>query len=1082
MTNFISGLFGKKSSPQAPATQLRVQSSIEGTPRPIGWGQNRLAPNLIYYNDFSAVQVQQQGASGGGKGSGVASGGGKFGGGQAQTNYFCTVICGLCEGPISAIGTAWASGSVTSIAGLNFSFFNGSYSQTAWSYVVAKHPGDARAYRGVAYLAAGPLALGSGPQIPSFNFEVAFGFFEPSGTTRDANPADIVNDFLTNVYYGLNFPASRVSGGDVYLIGDVYGIQNVYAGLNAFWAYSQAAGIWMSPVLTSQKAGNAFVDDVLYGVAAEAVWSGGTLNIVPYYDAAVSGNGASYVPNLSPIYDLTDDDFQPGSNNSHNSPVIVTRKAVSDIYNNVKITYISRAPGPPLFISPTYSPAVVEVQDDASIQTYGLRARGGKQLDLFCYGPSAQQCATLQLGREQDRAHYQFSLPTKYVLLDPMDLVTLTDAALGLSRQLVRIKEITENEDFTLTVTAEDMLLGAASPPLYGAQANSGFVVNTNADPGLTLTPFFMEPTDAFAGGLEVMMAVAPVTLSTWGGCNVYVSYDGVNYLYLGQQQGPSRMGVTTAPFPSVAQATTPPTIDDVNILSVDMSMSGAQLLSATHNDTLAFASLCWLNGEFVAYQNATPTGAHTYNLDSLARAGYQTTPAASSVGTTFVRVDAGVFRIPYTQDRIGQTIYVKLVNINQYGAGPQTLASVSPYTYTIQGLALTSPLPDVQNFTTNYQSNITLFSWDEIRDFRNPIDYEIRRGVDWLTGQVIGRYLHPNVPAIGSSVGGSQYLIKAHCQPVAGLDVYSADAATLTIAGNSAVIPLNIVKSFDEFAVPILSGAFFGNILNNANTIETFGNGDIYSIADVYQLTDVYNFGPAGSGDVYSISDVYTVVDVYGTFTTSTVSGTYTIPLSHIINVGRVAGCLVDCSWTSAGIPVGQNIFTWTDIFSFTDIFASNVTKFVTAFPNINLSQDGSTWVGWQRYRAGFYSAMAFDMQIFVQSVDPNTIGSVSSFSYAVHIPSRIDHYNGVSVPGTAGGLAITFQIDGTVTAAAFNGGPGGVQSLPGLPSWQATIQNEVSGDLVTVTSFTLAGATVKVSNAGSPVARTVNIEFAGY
>src|SRR5258706_8297353 len=101
MTNFFGG-GGRQTNPTPPATQLRVQTAVQGTPIPIGWGANRIAPNLIYYNDFKATEVQQ--SSGGGKGSG-SGGGGKGGGGGTQTNYAATVVCGLCEGPILSVGT-----------------------------------------------------------------------------------------------------------------------------------------------------------------------------------------------------------------------------------------------------------------------------------------------------------------------------------------------------------------------------------------------------------------------------------------------------------------------------------------------------------------------------------------------------------------------------------------------------------------------------------------------------------------------------------------------------------------------------------------------------------------------------------------------------------------------------------------------------------------------------------------------------------------------------------------------------------------------------------------------------------------
>jgi len=1133
MTNFFGG-GGRQTNPTPPATQLRVQTAVQGTPIPIGWGANRIAPNLIYYNDFKATQVQQ--SSGGGKGAGTG-GGGKGGGGGTQTNYSATVVCGLCEGPIIGVGTqagstanvfgngvngfffgqfnnpvvqsqtqalinqiitnttttaigngVWVSGNISSLAALNFALFTGSYTQTAWSFVTTNHPADARAYRGIAYVAAAPFNLSTSPELPSLNFEVLFGFFEPSNTTLDSNPRDFIVDFLTNNKYGLLFPSSR--------IGDT--------NLSTLYNYCQAVGIWMSPILSAQKSAQSFMMDVMYGCVAEPVWSNGLLKVVPYYDAAASGHGATFTPNLSPIYDLTDDDFMGGGNNNYQSPVVVSIKAVSDIYNNVKVQYLDRnynyagAAG----TTPDYNPTVIEVKDDASIQQFTLRARDTKQLDLFCYGPAAMQCALLQLGREQVITTYQFSLGAKFVLLEPMDLVTLTDTALGLSRKLVRIKEITENQDYTLTFLAEDMLTGSASSPLFGAQAGSGFVLNSNIDPGLTLQPSFFEPTDQLAGGLEVWMAVAGANLPAWGGCNVYVSYDGVSYMFAGQQLGPARMGVTTAPLPAVVPSTTPPTIDTSSTLSVDLAESGSQLTSGTQADLLGLATLCYVGGELLAYRDATPTGANSYNLTTLSRGAYGTTATAVPSGTTLVRIDSGVFKIPFTQDRIGQTLFVKLVNFNHYGAGPQTLASVAAYAYTIQGTALTSPLPDVQNFTTNYQSNITLFAWDEIKDFRNPIDYEIRKGADWASGQVIGRYLHPNVPAIGLTPQPTMYLIKAHCQPLPGLDVYSADAATISVSG--AVIPLNIVKRWDEFSVVtgVLTGTFAGNAYNNGGVIETFGAGDLYAVPNIYDLIDWYSFqyGITPS-DVYTIADVYQVSDFYFFGTSNVVFGTYTTPVSHVINVGRSVGCLVDVAWTAEGIPSSQNIFDWTNVFIITDIFGSAANAFIKAWANINVSSDGvfdgdvyaitdvyavpdiwyfsATSSGWQRYRAGFYVGRAFAIQMYVESDDPNTIASVSALSYAVHIPARIDHYISRSI--TAGGITITFTPDGSATAAAFNGGPGGDPTTPGLPVWQATITNEVAGDILTVSALSLSSAFVAVTN-GGPVTRTVNIEFAGY
>ena len=59
-----------------------------------------------------------------------------------------------------------------------------------------------------------------------------------------------------------------------------------------------------------------------------------------------------------------------------------------------------------------------------------------------------------------------------------------------------------------------------------------------------------------------------------------------------------------------------------------------------------------------------------------------------------FVRLDDSVFKLPFTQDRIGDTVYFKFQSFNIYGGGVQDLASLGAYPYVIQGSALASPFP----------------------------------------------------------------------------------------------------------------------------------------------------------------------------------------------------------------------------------------------------------------------------------------------------------------------------------------------------------------------------------------------------
>ena len=55
------------------------------------------------------------------------------------------------------------------------------------------------------------------------------------------------------------------------------------------------------------------------------------------------------------------------------------------------------------------------------------------------------------------RNTYRFKLGWRYALLEPMDIVLLTDATLGLAGKAVRLTAIEEDDNGELTVTAEEI-------------------------------------------------------------------------------------------------------------------------------------------------------------------------------------------------------------------------------------------------------------------------------------------------------------------------------------------------------------------------------------------------------------------------------------------------------------------------------------------------------------------------------------------------------------------------------------------------------------------------------------------------
>jgi hypothetical protein len=690
----IFGTSSKSQAKQQPAlTGLQVQTSAYGKVIPLVYGTTRIAPNLIWYGDFVATPHSSAPSGGGGKGAGGGGGGGKGGGGGGSTTYTysAAVALGLCEGPIAGIGTVWASQTETSLAALGLGLFDGAYAQSPWSYLSSVHPGEALGYSGTAYVAGAGYQLDSNAQLPNHNVEVEGFLARTAPGMPDADPSRVVADLLTNPNCGAGFPSARLGN------------------LSTYQSYALAAGLWISPAYTEQTQASSMLDDIATYTNSAFVWSSGVLTLVPYGDAALSAHGYSYTPPSAPLYDLGDDDFlantATGASSSSNDPVLVTRLRAADALNDIKLEYLDRGNN--------YNTSVVEASDQATIDIYGRRSDQGRQAHLFADVDAARQAAQLLLQRQAIRNTYQFTLDQRYILLDPMDIVTLTDARLGLVRHWVRITEITENNDGTLLFAAEDYLAGTGSAATYAFASGSGYSADYNADPGNALAPIVFEPPVQIAqAALDIWLATAGGPL--WGGADIYVSSDGSTYKLAAVTNGPARMGALTA---SLAAGGDPDTVDTI---AVDLSPSRGSLLSGTQSDADLGHTLCYVAGsgggyELVSYETATLTGSYAYALGTYLRRGlYGTTRASHASGAGFARLDDAIVKLGYDKSQIGSTIYLKLVSFNLWGGGAQQLADVPAYAHVITGPP--AP-PDVTGFSAQQAGAVVAFAWDAVSD-----------------------------------------------------------------------------------------------------------------------------------------------------------------------------------------------------------------------------------------------------------------------------------------------------------------------------------------------------------------------------
>ena len=663
---------------------LQVQRSSQGLTLPVIYGRTRVAGNLIWYGDFTTIEHKT-----------TTQQGGKGGGGVTQEDikytYEAAVMLALCEGEIQGVGRIWRDKEkFDSLAQLRLTLMRGGDEQLLWTHLAqAKHAGQALSYSGTAYLCSPNYELTKSAQIYQHNFEV-IGKLGYSGNIPDANPRDIIRDLLTNQRYGCGFPVDSIGDTDRYS------------------NYCRAVGIFLSPAYTEQGEAQRNISELLEQTNSAAVFSQGRLKIIPYGDGNYRGNGAAYIADNKAIYDLTDDDFIVSG---AEDPVNVERKTNADAFNQIQVEYLDRAND--------YNVAVAEVKDQANIEQYGLRPKEAVKMHGICNGKVAQKVAQQLLQRAlYVRNEYEFKLGWKYCLLEPMDIVTLTDAGLGLDKTPVRITEIEEDEEGVLSVKAEDYPVGVYTTSEYPTQPSLGYSADYNVSPGNAHAPVIFEaPLQLTGGEPQIWMATAGGDM--WGGAEVWVSTDGDSYTRVGAVNHKARFGSLAAALPSGA------VFDRTNTLSVEIS--AGQITGGTEQDSRDLLTLCYVDGEFLAYANAELKGVGRYTLGNLTRGAYGSAIDTHAAGSQFARIDETLFKYPVPRNWIGRTVWVKLVSYNVFSGGIQDLSSVPAYSYTIKG----APLGQIQNLRLSSSwayGKEAVIAWDKL-DGADTYDVEIYAG-----------------------------------------------------------------------------------------------------------------------------------------------------------------------------------------------------------------------------------------------------------------------------------------------------------------------------------------------------------------
>lgn len=401
---------------------------------------------------------------------------------------------------------------------------------------------------------------------------------------------------------------------------------------------------------------------------------------------------AAFTPNLSVEYSLIDTDFVDPKNGK--DPVEVSRVDPFSLATVQRVECVSRGN--------EYSLTPVTARDQSQIDIYGTHVGKVIEAHEVCDPAIAAPAIAQHILQRQlyVRSNYKFTLSWEYCLLDPMDIVEITDTNLGLSAYPVRITSIEEDSNGNLSIEAEELTIGIHTPALNPHASQYGMRINRAVSAGSIVTPpLIYEPPVAVTGGnagdpqiwFGACSDAGGLPDPNWGGAYVWLSVDNITYTLNATIGQVLRQGVLTSTFGTPPSP--PPGWDNYHTINVSFVQSGATLNGTSQAAAQRGATLCLIDNELLAYETATLTGPNAYALTGLQRGLFGTVPRVHPAGAAFYRLDDAVEKIALPQHLIGQTLYVKIQSFNVFRAGLQSLSACTAYTYTPAGTGARHPI-----------------------------------------------------------------------------------------------------------------------------------------------------------------------------------------------------------------------------------------------------------------------------------------------------------------------------------------------------------------------------------------------------
>ena len=493
------------------------------------------------------------------------------------------------------------------------------------------------------------LGPAAGAPDANYRYVAKFGSLEIRGGD-DVYPPYIIKTILTSPIAGLK-----------YSVGDIDDA-TYQAALN----YCQDNGYKVSTVWTSAQPALDVIDLCL------SVYGG----FLKEFGGKVYFGILEYTQ--TPVRTLDNDHFL--IDDLGQDPVKITKAALQDTFNKVRVNYIDRSLG--------YYKNQAEEGDEVDQDLTGTRMKEFPAQFVMSEATARKMAVRGLYANLYGRDIYELKLGWKDSDLEPGDVVTIVDSVSSINA----VARITRRVESKLGVY--DLTLQQEVQYIMDASATA-----LNITSASVANPWGAKPEPWYQTAYEL-----PQEFSTDNSARIYAGWMANGFaqgatLYLSTDDVTYAAAQTVQPYAVAGRLITDLPNDNSFVENVEviiMPTKAWSSTSASFSDTLTLnevgetqrsvgASLLMCGSEALAYEGVNLVSQNRYRFDRVYRGWGGTNIHAHSSGDFFHRQGTGIFSYTFNEDKIGTTLYYKVAPFNVQGV-EYDVASITAGVYTIQG------------------------------------------------------------------------------------------------------------------------------------------------------------------------------------------------------------------------------------------------------------------------------------------------------------------------------------------------------------------------------------------------------------